>query len=233
MSDPSYHSHARPEVKDLVLANGMPKRVLDVGCGTGNLGASLKAAGVEYVAGIEVDKEAVEEAKTKLDSVLWQNLNDEYFLQRIKLEEPDAVAGVHDTFDTIIFADCLEHLSDPYNLLRWYVKDWLTPGGQVIVSIPNIRHESVLLPLLLNGRFDYQDAGILDRTHLRFFTLNSALALLKGAGLKTDGNVRAVTSNPSETFGELVTALRLMGVARFNLEQEAMVVQYLLRGVKP
>lgn len=85
------------------------------------------------------------------------------------------------TFDTIVFNDVLEHLVDPWQVLRDTV-DRLSPDGLVLASIPNIRHYSVLRPLLVQGQFTYREMGILDRTHLRFFTLASACDLFTQAG---------------------------------------------------
>jgi 2-polyprenyl-3-methyl-5-hydroxy-6-metoxy-1,4-benzoquinol methylase len=87
-------------------------------------------------------------------------------------------------FDYIIFGDVLEHLYDPQKLLI-RIKKYLADSGKILCSIPNIMHASVLLPLL-KGEFRYQDSGILDRTHIRFFTLYSAIDLLKGAGYKVN-----------------------------------------------
>jgi SAM-dependent methyltransferase len=91
---------------------------------------------------------------------------------------------LHDPFEAIIYGDVLEHLSDPTAVLR-ALDQFLAPGGAVIVSVPNVAHLWVRLSLLV-GRFDYADRGILDRTHLRFFTRRTLLELLRSAGLRVD-----------------------------------------------
>ena len=93
----------------------------------------------------------------------------------------DAVVGRSDRFDAIVFGDVLEHLNDPLAALRLAIAS-LAPAGLVLVSVPNVAHLFVRLSLLL-GRFDYADRGILDRTHLRFFTRRTFLSLLAEAGL--------------------------------------------------
>ena len=84
-------------------------------------------------------------------------------------------------FDFILLADVLEHLPDPLTVLRFYVR-FLAPGGRVVISLPNIACWDRRLALML-GRFDYADAGIMDRTHLRFFTFRTARILLQEAGM--------------------------------------------------
>jgi 2-polyprenyl-3-methyl-5-hydroxy-6-metoxy-1,4-benzoquinol methylase len=82
----------------------------------------------------------------------------------------------------VIFADVLEHMTDPWSAL----KDWtdrLATGGSVVMSIPNVGHHSALSPLVA-GHWHYEDAGIMDRTHLRFFTRETVLELVAGAGLR-------------------------------------------------
>lgn len=91
-------------------------------------------------------------------------------------------------FDAIFFNDVLEHMPDPENALE-LAGELLVDGGVVIASIPNVRHASVLLPLLVHGRWDYTDVGVMDRTHLRFFTRNSAHSFFVEHGW----NVHSVT----------------------------------------
>lgn len=97
----------------------------------------------------------------------------------------DSVAGVESwsrTFDAVVCADVLEHLPDPVPVLA-RVRSWISPGGRLFVSVPNVANVAVRLSLLA-GRFEYADRGILDRTHLRFFTRRSARRLVEGAGFR-------------------------------------------------
>jgi GT2 family glycosyltransferase/2-polyprenyl-3-methyl-5-hydroxy-6-metoxy-1,4-benzoquinol methylase len=163
-----YYGHARPEVAALVPAGA--RRVLDVGCGRGALGKLLKASrpGLE-VRGIEPNAEAAARARGVLDDVL------------VGFAESPLPEGWPRP-DCVIFADVLEHLVDPWSVLRRY-REVLEPGGSLVVSVPNVAHRSVLGPLM-RGRWDYVPAGVLDRTHLRFFTRGTAVEMLEGAGFR-------------------------------------------------
>src|ERR1051325_5489453 len=108
---------------------------------------------------------AAEEAAQKLDRVLCAP-----FDERLALPEG--------AFDCIFCNDVLEHLADPYSALR-YCRRLLTPEGVLIASIPNIRYFPVLFQLLVKKNWQYEDHGVMDRTHLRFFTKNSILATFR------------------------------------------------------
>ena len=106
----------------------------------------------------------------------------------------DPAAEWERPFDAIVFADVLEHLDDPGPMLR-AARRWLRPEGTLLASIPNVANVAVRLSLLA-GRFEYADRGILDRTHLRFFTRRSARRAIEAAGFRITG-VRA-TPVPAE-----------------------------------
>jgi len=145
------------------------KRVLDIGCGHGLIGKRLKETRLIEVVGIEVNPAAAEEAKKNLDKV---------YAIDIEAAKPDLNRGY---FDCIIFGDVLEHLVNPWQTVK-DMKEFLAPGGRVIISLPNISHWPVIKSLMA-GRWDYQREGTLDITHLRFFTLESARKMLEDAGL--------------------------------------------------
>lgn len=149
---------------------GTDKRVLDVGCSTGYLSRLLSHRG-NVVSGIEVDPAAAAMASPQLAEVVVGDV------------ETMDVAGHFPaaSFDVIVFADVLEHLRDPIAALRKALP-LLTPDGSIVVSLPNIAHGAVRLSLL-EGRFEYRPLGLLDDTHLRFFTRSSVDDLLRGAGL--------------------------------------------------
>lgn len=109
-------------------------------------------------------------------------------------------------FDAIVFNDVLEHLVDPWSALR-ESKSFLTDGGMVIASIPNVRHYSVIKPLVVSGRFEYQDAGLLDRTHLRFFTFTSSVDLFESTGFR----VTHVSHERITSSGSAAKLLSLLG----------------------
>lgn len=161
-----YYENERPEVAALVPPDA--RFVVDVGCGAGGLGRGLKARrpGVE-VRGIEAVASQAENARRVLDDAC----------------HGTAEAPLPDHWprpDCVIFADVLEHLVDPWQVLRAY-HAILRPGGTCVASIPNVAHRSVLKGLLRH-RWDYEPYGILDRTHLRFFTRETAIEMFEGAG---------------------------------------------------
>ena len=164
--DPGYYENERPEVARLVPSSA--KAILDVGCGKGRLGHSLKQqASDRKVYGIEYIPSMAAEAEKVLDGVI---LGD---LQTIAISFP------YEYFDCIIFADVLEHLADPAALLR-KLRQHLKLSGIIVCSIPNIRHYTAILRVIRGWQYD--DYGLFDRTHLRFFTLSSMDQLLRDAG---------------------------------------------------
>ena len=149
---------------------GGTKRVLDVGCATGYLARALAERGCT-VSGVEYDAEAAEEARPDLERLIIGDL------ETMDLTE----AFGEDRFDVVVFGDVLEHLKNPLLVLR-QAKALLADRGSVVASIPNIAHGSVRLALLA-GRFDYQELGLLDNTHIRFFTRSSVEDLFREAGM--------------------------------------------------
>jgi SAM-dependent methyltransferase len=148
------------------------RSVLDVGCSRGRFGALLRNADPgRNLVGIEPDPEAVKEAAHNYDEVI------------CGLFPEDMPAG--STFDCIVFNDVIEHVVDPWTLLR-KAERHLTPAGRIVASIPNIRYYIVVRDLLLRGRWEYADWGILDRTHLRFFTRESINRLFPECGYIID-----------------------------------------------
>jgi SAM-dependent methyltransferase len=137
-------------------------KILDVGTASGYLGKILRGKG-HSVSGIEGDAAAAEKAKGHYDSFQLADLESCEFPFRRE-------------FDYILFADVLEHLRDPAAVLRKCLPA-LKESGKIIISVPNVANFVVRLSLLF-GRFDYMDRGILDRTHLRFFTLRSLNKML-------------------------------------------------------
>ena len=160
----------RADISAMVPPNAAS--ILDVGCSNGALGRSLKQAkqGRE-VSGIELDADFAAEARNYLRLVINADLNSMNWEEQLQGQ----------TFDCIIFADVLEHLTDPVKCLS-NARKHLAVGGCVIVSLPNIRHVSALASIFISGVFPRKDRGIFDRTHLRWFTLTDARALLQETG---------------------------------------------------
>ena len=145
--------------------------VLDIGCGFATTSHEIQKLG-NRVTGIDSSAAALTKAAERVGRVLHADI--------VNADSVHAAIG-SDQFDVLIFADVLEHLPWPSIVLREYMR-YLRPGGTVIVSLPNVGLWAVRLSMLA-GRFEYADTGVLDRTHLRFFTRRSARALLEGADL--------------------------------------------------
>jgi 2-polyprenyl-3-methyl-5-hydroxy-6-metoxy-1,4-benzoquinol methylase len=169
--------------------------VLDVGCGFATTSQHIAARG-NRVTGIESSAEAVTVARTRVSEVVHADLQG---LDEVKRSIGDR------RFDVIIFADVLEHLAWPIGILRGYL-DLLKEGGSVIVSLPNVGLWSVRLNLMF-GRFRYEETGVLDHTHLRFFTRRTARAMIEQAGLAV---VRR-TYNPGLVRPFVPLAKKLLG----------------------
>jgi len=219
MRPEGYYNHARPEVLALVPEDA--RRILDVGCGAGELGAAIKARQGAYVCGIERDGAAGHAADAVLDYVRHADVETGQL--------PHEIIG--EGFDCIVFADILEHLEDPEALLRYAGKHWLADTGTLVVSVPNSRHWSVL-EALVNGDYPYTDAGLMDRTHLRLFTRREVQKLLWRAGFEVVGT-QAVLMNERPPQGRTVQAGRFSFVARDQREAaEFSHYQYLLTARK-
>lgn len=173
------------QIVQLVGAN---RQVLDIGCASGYLAQVLGARGCT-VSGVEYDAAAAEQARPQLADLVLGNV-----------EELDLVGHFGAaSFDVVVFGDVLEHLRRPLDVLRG-VRPLLAPGGFVVASIPNIAHGAVRLALL-QGHFDYRPLGLLDDTHIRFFTRESVETLVRDAGL-VPVDLRRTTAGLFETeFG--------------------------------
>jgi len=169
--DSPYWSETRSHVADLVPASA--RRILDVGCNDGTFGAGLLArGGGREVWGIEPHDLDAQAAATRLTGVATGFY-------------PDALDEVPGTFDCVSFNHVLEHMVDPWQALR-ATRERLDDGGVIVGELPNVRHLPFLVDLALRGRFDYVDSGLLDRTHLRFFTRSSAHDLFTSSGYEVD-----------------------------------------------
>ncbi|MBM4116188.1 methyltransferase domain-containing protein [bacterium] len=165
-----YYGYARPDV--LALIPPGCRRLLDLGCGRGELGRRLQGRdGALRITGIEWEPAAARVAAGHYDRVLVGSLEGE--LPRL------VEAG--ERFDLIVMADILEHTAAPGTILA-QAATLLIEGGHAVVSVPNVSHYSVGLGLL-RDRWDYAERGILDRGHLRFFTQRSFRELARSAGL--------------------------------------------------
>jgi O-antigen biosynthesis protein len=165
LSDDYTMSHTR--VIELV---GRGKNVLDVGCARGNTGAILVTKFSCTASGIELDRHAAEYSRQSYQEVIVGDIEELTPFERLQ----------HGPFDVIIFGDILEHLRQPERVLR-ATPALLKPGGYALISLPNVVTLRLRLHFLF-GRFEYTDQGIMDRTHLRFFTVKTARELITTSG---------------------------------------------------
>jgi SAM-dependent methyltransferase len=209
---PAYYSNARPELTQLVNRPGM--RILEVGCAAGAMGEALLAKGAVEVVGIDIFEPALAIARKRLSAV-----------HRVDLDQLPVLPYPEGHFDLITFADVLEHLVDPPAVLR-HLRRWLADDGQILLSIPNVRHESVVLPLLVDGDWEYADCGILDRTHLRFYTRSGLLKLLKSSGFALDGKMAGVQTGVPPYVEKALELVKALGGDPKQFLEECDVVQF-------
>ncbi len=193
-------------------------RVLDVGCATGYLAEALAERRSSRVTGIEISLEAAEQAREHCERVIVGDV-----------ETLDLEAELRDErFDVVLFADVLEHLLDPGRVLA-RIRPFVADGGSVVASIPNIAHASVRLALL-GGEFRYRAQGLLDETHLHFFTHEGIQDLFEGAGyVVTDWRRRRIDVGNTEI--EVPDAVPRAAQAWVAADPDASTYQFVVRGV--
>ncbi|MBI1849746.1 MAG: methyltransferase domain-containing protein [Planctomycetes bacterium] len=167
-----YYDRARPDLVRAIPASA--QHILDVGCAAGWLGETLRRERPSAsVIGVERDPEAAELARARLDRV--ECLDVEHGPLPFRAGE----------FDCIVYGDVLEHLVDPWGTLRRHLRH-LQPHGAVVLSLPNVRQLGLVLKLAVFGRFEYVTEGVLDATHLRFFTLHEIRKWLDAESLRVE-----------------------------------------------
>ncbi len=197
MNSPEYYGHPRREMEPFVPVEA--RKVLDIGCGAGAFAAGLKekrqGSSLEWdIWGVEMSPEAAKLASEVMDHILVGDFSS------VSSQLPQG------HFDCIVLNDVLEHIIHPDDILR-RIKPLLAPGGVVVASIPNVRHFFNVMALVVNGRWDYTDEGILDRTHLRFFTRHSMQELFQESGYKVD-TIEGINATGSLKF-KLMNVLTL------------------------
>lgn len=213
-----------PDVPNTDLLDRIPldaRVVLDVGCMTGALGAEFKRRnpGCRYL-GIEQDPAAARIAAARLDEVATSCVEDEPF--------PFGPGP----FDCIIYGDVLEHLRDPWAVLRRHAPS-LAEDGVVLICMPNAEHWS-FAERLLRGTWDYEPIGLFDRTHLRWFTAETTHRALTAAGLvPLDTRPRIFDRDAGEAFVQaMAPALAALGIDRDGYRSRALPLQHVWRAVR-
>ena len=215
MKQTGYYHHTRPEVLKLIPLNS--QKVLDVGCGAGELGFALKKRQRTEVHGVELVFSAAESAKSYLDKV-WNSAIEDVL--------PDLPG---DYYDCIVVADILEHLIDPWAVLT-ILKSKLSSDGKIIASIPNIQNWKIISDLI-QGEWNYRNEGILDRTHLRFFTRKSVEELFWRAGLHIANLSTIVRETAVDPF--FINRLGKAGLPIKELARDGQTYQFLIEAEIP
>lgn len=214
------HDHHNPDLLRILPAD--IQRVIEIGCSSGALAREFrKVSPAVHWVGVEVDPEYARAASRHCDQTVVANIErcaEEFFLQ-------------HQDRDCWIFGDVLEHLVDPWATLR-SIRKVLPPGGMVAACIPNAQHWSVVMRLV-TGRFRYEGSGLLDRTHLRWFTRDTIHELFRDAGFRIVQEIsRTFNEKQRERFLPLLLELnKACGVDPLTAASRLTPLQYVVRAV--
>jgi len=171
----------------IIRMMGNNKRILELGAGPGSITKHLKEINNCKVVAIENDELAIDRLSRYCEKIYKADLNDENWASILSSE---------DKFDVVLAADVLEHLYNPWEVLKT-MKGLLTDDGCIIVSLPHIGHNAVLAGIM-EGRFDYKEWGLLDKTHIRFFGMRNIKQLFDTADLRIS-NIEYVLALPDQT----------------------------------
>ena len=199
---PEYFSGVR---WDLVraIAEDPKSRILEIGCGTGDTGAAaLREGRCGQYCGIELNESAAEQARQQISEVIVGNV------------ESIPLPWGKNSFDVLIISEVLEHLIDPWKVLR-RLHPLMKPGAVVFASSPNISHYRVI-KMLLAGQWKLEDAGVMDRTHLRWFTPTSYSQMFESCGYRVE-SITSVTPMSWKT--------KLINIITFNRMSHVFFVQ--------
>jgi SAM-dependent methyltransferase len=224
----AYYDNVNTTLVELV--SDKAKRICEFGCGAGAFARAVKNRNphVHYV-GVELMADQLAAASTVLDVALCKNLD---HAGDWAADTEMAAALPFDSFDHVIFGDVLEHLYDPQKALS-QASLRLVSGGSALVCIPNVQHWSVFAQLV-KGSWPQADAGIFDRTHIRWFALDDMVLLLRQAGLVVE-HVEGRVFAPEQGLPfleDLEPLARNLGVDPDLLIQRGLPLQYVLVGRK-
>jgi len=218
-----------PRLDLIEMMDKAPETILEIGCGIGTTCVAIRN---RYPAcktiGIDIDEKSIQKASSVIDKAIVADI-EKTELSKLGIEE--------ESLDYILYGDVLEHFENPWEILRKH-KKYLKPDGQILASIPNIRHNSVLASLLY-GRWTYAPSGILDVTHLRFFTLREIKRLFRSAGLylydiKGNPDIKPEDLNLPPEFAQFsfnIQNLRLENIPREEVP-EFSIIQFLVKAGK-
>ena len=215
---PIHHQH-NPELLSEIPLDA--KRIIEVGCSSGALAKAYRELNpsCEYI-GTEIDPDYAVVARQHCQQVIVGNIEK-------MLDEIDATQGA---FDCWVFGDVLEHLYDPWRVLKRIAEGLLTPGGSVVACIPNVQYWRMQLAVNM-GDFRYQDSGMMDRTHIRWFSRVTILEMFEQAGLQVVSVGGRILDEPQrEQFIPLLYALaEAAGVDPDQAVEDAIPMQWVVR----
>lgn len=211
----SYYSNVRFDLIKLINKNAKNIKILEVGAAYGATLNYLKLKGIaSEVVAIDLfeDTENKDRYK-KVDNFIFGDVE--------KLD----LSHYNDYFDIILLPDVLEHLIEP-QLALIKIKSLLKENGSILISIPNIRHYSVLKKILIKGDFKYEESGILDYTHLRFFCKKNIIDLVS----KSELNITTIISSIKIYKGKSIA--KIINRFTFGIFEEFLTIQYLVKTSK-
>ena len=225
-ADADYFDHLNQDLLERLPPAS--RRVLDIGCGSGALARAyrLRNPGADYT-GVELDPGAAKRALAHCSRVAQADVEGAACLEALER------LGRAAPWDLLVFGDVLEHLRDPLRVLAM-LRQWASPGAACVACIPNVGHVS-LVHQLLRARWDYQDDGLLDRTHLRFFTQPTMLALFRQAGW-TVHECTARVLEPEATdraIAPLLTLAPALGLDPQAMHLHLSAYQWIVRASNP
>lgn len=226
----SYHGNVNETLLDLVRSSD--ERILEFGCGNGAFASAVahRRGHQPYYVGIDVHGESARIAASAMTHALCRNIND---IVDWSADPELQAAAPRASFDTVVLGDVLEHLLEPGRCLR-HSASLVKSEGRVLACIPNVQHWSVFVQLV-RGSWPRVDAGLFDRTHLRWFALDDMVRLFQEAGLEVESVIPRVFEQASgmEVATYLEPLALLLGADPATLTQRILPLQYVLVGRRP
>ncbi len=208
----SYYANVRHDLISLISKRGEGLKVLEIGAAYGETLYFLKEQGIATEAvGVELYEDIKNKENYKpLDRFIFANIEETDFTE------------YEGYFDIILLPDVLEHLVEPKKVLA-KVKKYLNPDGEVLVSMPNIRHYSAIKKIVFKGDFRYEESGIFDYTHMRFYCRKNIKELLETSGFTVQYSEGSVKNYKGKSLVKLLNKLT------FGVFEEFFSVQYFFR----
>ena len=214
----SYYSNINIDLLNAVPTSA--RRVLEVGCGEGWFGKRVKelVPHCEYH-GVELFPDAAAVAAENIDLVINGNI-----------EDKSLISSLPGNYDLLVFGDLLEHLVNPWDTLK-LLAGKAAPQSTCVACIPNVAHWSIISNLL-KGKWEYQDAGLLDRTHLRFFTVETMFKMFQDAGWGGKLEAKPRILWPEQTSAHiqaLLPAAQALGIDEKTLITNCRAFQWIIK----